>query len=538
MKYDPTTIYNLDIMKYIEKYMIKIFCVFLLTTIANCTKSTHGKENDYEEIDNLLKKADYYILKDYGRSITFSRKAAKIAEKIDDSERRSLAYYFLAKNYSFLQKFDSCQIFLTKGLAEENSYSNDLTKALLISANANYYSRVGLLQEQSEENHKLLQFLENKKDVNSTLLYSNALISKADNLTELSDYRSAHFFADKALAIVDSIPREKYMRSMNVIRSRPIIYYYKGRIFLEQGDPDAALPFIEKAYRFAKEEDYGYTSLFLESYGDYYMMKDKYDEAIKYYGRSIKNKIKFHQRTSYLDSKISEAYLKVGKIDSANFHLARSSDQRDIDLKMNNQDSAKAELYVDQKEDHVAEKESSFKTFFFIVIILVLFAVGFFFYYRNRNHKRDQRLKDINDALRFENQKNQISSLTSKLNASTDNEHRIHNQEVKLDTMGTEPFNSYDELIELGKSNSPQFWIRFQEVYPEYTEKMLSVNSSLRATELTLSAYVFLGFTSKEIAGYTFKSLKTVDNNRSNLRKKIDIPKEMDLSVWLRRNIS
>jgi len=538
MKYNPSTINSLDIMRYTEKYAVKIFCLFMLMIMSSCKKSSQSREYYYKDIDILLKKADYYIFKDNDKSITFSLEAAKISEKIDDSDRKALAYYFLAKNYSFLQKFDSCQIFLKKGLAEENSHSNDFTKALLISASANYYSRVGLLQEQSEENHKLLQFLKNKKDLNSTLIYSNALISKADNLTELADYRSAHFFADKALAIVDSIPREKYMRSLNVIRGKPFIYYYKGKIFLEQGDLDAALPFIEKAYRFAKEEDYGYTSLFLESYGDYYMMKEKYDDAIKCYDQSIKNKIKFHQRTAYLDYKISEVFLKVGKIDSANFHLARSSDQRDIDLKMNNRDSAKAELYLDQKEDHMVEKESNSKTFFFIAIIIVLFIIGIFFYLANRNDKRDQRLKDINNASKFENQKNEITSLTSKLNASADNEHRIHNQMMEVSTLEAQPFSSYDELIELGKRNSPQFWIRFQEVYPEYSRKMLSVNSSLRATELTLSAYVFLGFTSKEIASYTFKSLKTIDNNRSNLRKKIDISKEMDLSVWLRKFMS
>ncbi|BEV05402.1 hypothetical protein [Chryseobacterium gambrini] len=93
---------------------------------------------------------------------------------------------------------------------------------------------------------------------------------------------------------------------------------------------------------------------------------------------------------------------------------------------------------------------------------------------------------------------------------------------------------SFSELVELAEKNSPQFWIRFQEVYPEYLNKMLTVNSKFTNAELTLSAYIYIGISSKDIASYTFRSLKTIENTRYSLRKKLGISSEENLNVWLR----
>ncbi|GEM_PF-1708645 len=96
--------------------------------------------------------------------------------------------------------------------------------------------------------------------------------------------------------------------------------------------------------------------------------------------------------------------------------------------------------------------------------------------------------------------------------------------------------SSFEEVIVLAKENSPQFWTRFREIYPGFQEKMLELNSQLKVTELTLCAYIFLGFSSKEIASHTFKSVKTIENNRIHLRKKLNLSQEENLTVWLKTN--
>ncbi len=76
------------------------------------------------------------------------------------------------------------------------------------------------------------------------------------------------------------------------------------------------------------------------------------------------------------------------------------------------------------------------------------------------------------------------------------------------------------------KDNAPEFWNSFQTIYPDFTGKMLKIDPKFKTSELILSAYLYLGFTTKEISQYTFKSVKTIENNRYNFRKKSIFPQK------------
>ncbi len=94
-----------------------------------------------------------------------------------------------------------------------------------------------------------------------------------------------------------------------------------------------------------------------------------------------------------------------------------------------------------------------------------------------------------------------------------------------------------DDVIQLAKKNSPDFWAKFQEAYPEFNNKMLVINPDLKKSELILCAYIFLGFNTKDIAEYSFKALKTIKNNKYNLRKRLNVPTKDDFVVWLRAQL-
>lgn len=63
---------------------------------------------------------------------------------------------------------------------------------------------------------------------------------------------------------------------------------------------------------------------------------------------------------------------------------------------------------------------------------------------------------------------------------------------------------------------------------------MLIANPKIRTSELTFCAYLYLGFTTKEIADYTFVTIRGVETRRNRLRKKYNIPSDMDFSVWIK----
>ncbi|OCA75644.1 hypothetical protein BBI00_03345 [Chryseobacterium arthrosphaerae] len=88
--------------------------------------------------------------------------------------------------------------------------------------------------------------------------------------------------------------------------------------------------------------------------------------------------------------------------------------------------------------------------------------------------------------------------------------------------------NKQDEIIELGRSNDPDFLNRFKEVYPGFIDKLLTINSGLENSELVFCAMLKLHFTSKEIANYTLVQHRTVQQKKYRIRKKLNIPGEID----------
>jgi len=120
----------------------------------------------------------------------------------------------------------------------------------------------------------------------------------------------------------------------------------------------------------------------------------------------------------------------------------------------------------------------------------------------------------------------------------TEKEKVILKKEAETHELKQKVNESFSELVQLAEKNSPQFWIRFQEIYPEFLTKMLKINSKLTNAELILCAYIYIGVSSKDIATYTFRSLKTIENTRYSLRKKLRLPPDENLSFWLRNYFS
>ena len=98
--------------------------------------------------------------------------------------------------------------------------------------------------------------------------------------------------------------------------------------------------------------------------------------------------------------------------------------------------------------------------------------------------------------------------------------------------------DAFEEVIHLAKRNSPEFFARFQEVYPDFVDKISVVTPKLRVSELTLCAYIFLGFTTKDIALYTFKSIHTIQGRKSHLRKKFNLSPEEGFELWMKKLMS
>lgn len=92
----------------------------------------------------------------------------------------------------------------------------------------------------------------------------------------------------------------------------------------------------------------------------------------------------------------------------------------------------------------------------------------------------------------------------------------------------------FEKMIGLLKNNSPEFLILFKELYPKFVENLKKLNPNIKSKELSFCAMIFLNYSSKDIAVFTFVSLRAVQIRKNRLRKKYNISSEVDINRWMR----
>lgn len=85
------------------------------------------------------------------------------------------------------------------------------------------------------------------------------------------------------------------------------------------------------------------------------------------------------------------------------------------------------------------------------------------------------------------------------------------------------------------KNNNPEFLTLFSELYPDFIQRLKNYDPRIRSSELSFCAMAYLNFSAKDIATYTYVTLGAVEMRRSRLRKKYNIPSEIDFNNWMRR---
>ena len=89
------------------------------------------------------------------------------------------------------------------------------------------------------------------------------------------------------------------------------------------------------------------------------------------------------------------------------------------------------------------------------------------------------------------------------------------------------------ELLSAINLNDTLFLDQFEKYFPLFSKNILKDTGVVLSTaELILCAELKLGLSTKEIALYSNASLKAVEGRKYRLRKKLNIPSEVDLVIW------
>lgn len=90
-----------------------------------------------------------------------------------------------------------------------------------------------------------------------------------------------------------------------------------------------------------------------------------------------------------------------------------------------------------------------------------------------------------------------------------------------------------DEIMELVQKDDPFFLDKFQMMFPDLFPKLIAINSKLIISELNLCAMMRLNLDTKQIATYTNATIKSVESKKYRLRKKLDIPYDIEITQWI-----
>lgn len=461
--------------------------------------------------------SDKYINVDFTKSLLFAQQALQEAEKENNSYAKAESYYYIAKSYIFFRNFEKGREYLDKGQSEKATKNDSQLRSLFLILEGAYYGRMSLIEKYQDNNNKALKLIKEDENTESKLMKANIYGNLADSYSELKIYDSAHYYSDKSINTIEEISSSKYLLSKRIYKNKPFIYFNKSWILLQQNKYEEAHYYIKKAYNQAKLEKIDYMALFYEIYGDYYYHIENYKEAIVYYKLSSKNKKKFNQNSAYLDSKIAKSYKEFNDTKNENHYLKKSKEQFILDRESDNK-IIKNEF---NRLSNSFENEKKIRNQKNLIIIFSI--IGFFIFFtisigiRSKKIRRKKRLIINNQNIELKN-----NILIIKQN------------EKRIEELKKESDNFFLELTTLFVEKSPIYWGRFQEIHPDFCSKILKKNNTLKKSELMFCSYIYLGYSNKEIANYTFKSIRTIENNRYNLRKKINLNTEIDFTLWLR----
>lgn len=212
----------------------------------------------------------------------------------------------------------------------------------------------------------------------------------------------------------------------------------------------------------------------------------------------VKNSISHFHRALYLIKKngielnknsiyqaLQEIYENTGKTDSANYYQQKLK-QLDLDILQSKYNSLQK---VIQKEKGEENERNSEKILFWIITSVISLAVAVFFIFKFK--KKKEKVENIN--------------LQEK----------------------------YKHLIDLVKSKDESFMFAFENIFPQFSSKLLNINPDLQQSEIEFCALLKLKLTTKEIAQYTFIETRTVQNKKYRLRKKLEIPTTEDIYKFI-----
>ncbi|NML70819.1 hypothetical protein HHL23_13585 [Chryseobacterium sp. RP-3-3] len=455
-------------------------------------------QNNYKQIDLLLSKAkkesrDFQ----FEKSNSLSKQALYLSKKNNYKKGICESYYNIAYYLCNIGKYDESFKYLD---ILEKDYNDIVRKDLLLNRNVidlkgRNYLALGFIENAKTEFKKELEIADLRMDKED--IYRDKISAYIQLQASSEEADSMYYYLCKTLPYYNKIKNKEdyfYIYSsladyhITETKSLDSAFYHNNRslkISLQYNDSFLYVVYLQKA--------------------DILFLKKNYKESLKYAEIALKESIAKNR---------TEQVLAAYRIIADNQHFLKNTAEElknrneyvrindSMTFVRNKGKETYTQKLVNEKEQNISEtKRIFFWASCFILVFIILGILWFLYSFKKLKHRK----RNI-----INTREKEIDSLRTKLKG-----------------------DSREDLIILAQTNSPDFLLSFKEVYPEFIDRITSITPDLITSELVFCAYLKLNFSTKDIATYTFVTAKAIQNRKNRIRKRLNIPSDADIYIWI-----
>ncbi len=566
--------------------------IVLSQTVSSIDSLEHllnASNKDTSQVKILNKLSLKYLTINADKSLMYGKNAVKLAKALKDEKKIALAYFNLGQIYSQLGDYDlslksfnqslvinlnlglkpeifQCYNFLGiiyrnegnyvkatefayKALKMSEQMNSPYNKAIAKSSLAIIFNMQGDPEQSIKyflASLKIFKNLKNETKIAATLMNIGNIYLYKKEYNHALDY----FF--RALLIKEN---ENNTKQFAICRSNIGVVYHN------QGKYKEALNYFNLSLKtFQKLNDKLEIIRLYNNIGASYFEQQKYALAKKFYFKSLKMakiiKAKELIKTCYQN--LAELFSTTKQFEKAlNYYklysqVKDSISSNDISIKIADFQS-KYELAKKEKKIELLKKEKIKQEFQIrrrtIAIYLILFSVLILIsllilFIRNSKLKRkihlekEQRLKErikikereLSSTANYIANKNKILLQTKE--ELQDIIREISATPLKLELKSIT--NNLDKNLNV-YNDWQKFKSQFDEVYPNFINKLLNQYPNISHNDLKLCVYIKMGISTKEIASLQNLSLDGVKSANKRLKHKLGLSSEITLPTFLKQ---
>lgn len=412
------------------------------------------------------------------------------------------------KEYELLLLKNQCQYFLIKAdfnklitasqllSTKSKQYKDPVSEAISYAYLSNAYALNGLTDDAETALNDGLKVLNKIKTVDDDIIKAKGrMYTDLANVANVKNQsRQQLYYMHRAMEEHSKIKDEILKRRLNFRDlSNLAMTYYEFNI-------DSAEYYATRSIEVSTDRDIN-NDLMFNNYlvlGVFNKLRKNYSEAISFYKKAEEiEENKYLPNVEELYKRFVEIYSAVG--DSANSEKYQAKLNL---LKLEVSQNKNKSLHTIIENTRNNNKSSTYRLILIGSVVLILTLLFFLLQFYRKNKTLAKQEKESQYFL----QKNKPVQ---------DNE-------------------SIKELIDIISNNSLGFLFAFEKVFPDFVPKLLRLYPGASKVEIEFCALIKINLSTKEIAKYKNIHIRSVQNRKYIIRKKLGIPAETDIYDWFR----